>query len=92
MKSSCQQQEEEEEEAEEEEEEEEVSASVLRTCFRNYVATQVKNVLKLILSKYFTLNRLKITLALARSQVDASLLSYMNSKDFTNSQVKTNHF
>ena len=44
MKSSCQQQEEEEEEeeAEEEEEEEEVSASVLRTCYRNYVATQVK--------------------------------------------------
>ena len=46
MKSSCQQEEEEEEEeeeAEEEEEEEEVSASVLRTCYRNYVATQVKN-------------------------------------------------
>ena len=47
MKSSCQQQEEEEEEeAEEEEEEEEVSRSVLRTCYRNYVATQVKNVLQ----------------------------------------------
>ena len=38
LKSSCQQQEEE----EEEEEEEEVYRSVLRTCYRNYVATQVK--------------------------------------------------
>ena len=41
VKSSCQ-----EEEAEEEEEEQEadieVSRSILRTCYRNYVATQVK--------------------------------------------------
>ena len=42
LKSSCQQEEEEEEE-EEEEQEEEVYRSVLRTCYRNYVATQVKN-------------------------------------------------
>ena len=39
LKSSCQQQE------EEAEEEEEVYRSVLRTCYRNYVATQVKKAL-----------------------------------------------